>query len=51
MGQDQLPEEARQLVKEELAKMDEKQRVIVETRTALVTLFENLAELSKRHGG
>ena len=26
MGQDQLPEEARKLIQEEIAKMDEKQR-------------------------
>jgi len=51
MGQDQLPEEARKLIQEEIAKMDEKERTIYEARTALVTLFENLAELSKRHGG
>ena len=51
MGQDQLPEEARKLIKEELAKMDEKQRTIYEARTALVTFVDNLVELSKRHGG
>ena len=51
MGQDQLPEEARKLIQEEISKMDEKQRTIYEARTALVTFVDNLVELSKRHGG
>jgi len=51
MGQDQLPEEARKLIKEELERLDEKQRAIYEARTALVNFVDNLVELSKRHGG
>ena len=51
MGQDHLPEEARKLIKEELERLDEKQRTIYEARTALVTFVDNLVALSKRHGG
>ena len=51
MGQDQLPEEARKLIQEEIAKMDDKQRTIYEAKIALANFYDNLVEWSKRHGG